>query len=336
MNVPSETPEPPRLAAVMVQVLAFALVIVALACGVLAHHTLRLRTEMIARLDWAEALGTLSTGSPEAKSDYLAVRDALRAVDDTELRASLDGIDAALADGAVPHSSDIAVAMRAIRREELRVGRGFDRAWSIMFLVAGTGLALSALTGALLILANRRRAFLAEQGRLLAFRATHDSLTGLCNRASVLDVLCREKARGVRDQQPVGVLMLDLDGFKRLNDQFGHLAGDEVLREVARRMQVALRPYDTVGRYGGEGFLVVLPGCDQERAAMLAERLRAAIAARPMSTGQKSVAVTISAGVTAMLGDEEPIHLIRKADDALLVAKRAGGNLAVVAAPAVH
>ncbi len=339
MNVPAESPEPPeppRIAALMVAVLGFALVAVTVSCGMLARDTMQLREELLTRFGWAEALGALAADNAGAGGDYLGVRDGLRTVDDPDLVTVLARIDASVAAGGQAVPADIALAMSGVRREELRIGAGFDRAWNRMFFIAGTGLLLATLTAGLLIIANRRRAILSQERTQLSYRATHDGLTGLWNRASVLDALCREKARSVRDQVPVGVLMLDLDGFKKLNDRFGHLAGDAVLREVARRMQIALRPYDTVGRFGGEEFLVVLPACDQERAALLAERLRAAIANRPMSTGEVNVAVTISAGVTSMLGDEEPLHLVRKADDALLVAKRAGGNLAVVASPRVH
>ncbi len=94
------------------------------------------------------------------------------------------------------------------------------------------------------------------------FAATHDFLTGILNRAEVLASLDRELARSRRKHGPVGIILADLDHFKQINDSLGHLAGDVVLKEVARRLRSDLRVYDSVGRYGGEEFLLVLPDCD--------------------------------------------------------------------------
>src|SRR5258707_6175880 len=131
----------------------------------------------------------------------------------------------------------------------------------------------------------------------LRFLATRDALTGLWNRAAVLDLLNRELARGRREGHAVGVLLADVDHFKRINDTLGHLIGDEVLRQAARRLLEALRPYDSVGRYGGEEFLVVLPGCGAAASGALAERLCEQVAEGPVECNSLPIGVTISVGV---------------------------------------
>ena len=156
-------------------------------------------------------------------------------------------------------------------------------------------------------------------------QATHDGLTGLLNRGSIFDVLRIELARSAREHQPVALLMADLDGFKDINDTYGHLAGDAVLREAAQRMKAAARSYDSVGRYGGEEFLIVLPGCDIHDANAQAERVRKSIEARPFSTGRESIRVTCSIGLSCAR-DCPPDVLVREADAALYEAKSAGRN----------
>ncbi len=162
----------------------------------------------------------------------------------------------------------------------------------------------------------------------LCVLATRDSLTELYNRAAILAMLQRELARSQREGRPVSVLLADIDHFKHINDSYGHLVGDAVLREVAGRLQDTLRPYDAVGRYGGEEFLVVLPGCDGSTASGLAERLRQHVADRPVQTQQGNVAVTLSIGIAAWegVGDAAPVELLRAADGAMYSAKNAGRN----------
>ena len=112
-----------------------------------------------------------------------------------------------------------------------------------------------------------------------AFRlqATHDLLTGLWNHGAILDILQRELDRARRESNPLGVVMADLDHFKQVNDTYGHLAGDAVLREVAKRLSASVRPYDSVARYGGEEFLIVAPNCDPGSGLNLAQRLRSSL-----------------------------------------------------------
>jgi diguanylate cyclase (GGDEF)-like protein len=162
-------------------------------------------------------------------------------------------------------------------------------------------------------------------------QATKDFLTSIWNRSSILDILNRELQRGVREGRPVGLLLADLDHFKSVNDTYGHFAGDAVLREFVRRMAGAIRPYDAIGRYGGEEFLIVLPGCDAGLAEKQAERMRVALANEPMWFNEESKLITCSFGATAWLPGIEPAEeaMIRVADDALYRAKRQGRNRVV-------
>ena len=161
-------------------------------------------------------------------------------------------------------------------------------------------------------------------------QATRDSLTHIWNRSSILEMLSRELARAERERTPVGVVIVDLDHFKNVNDSHGHLAGDAVLCEAARRMQGAIRHYDSIGRYGGEEFLILLPGCDEQSSFTQAERLRRQIENAEMSLNETCLRLTASFGVTcAMPGDPwTPEGLIRKADEALYLAKKLGRNRA--------
>lgn len=162
----------------------------------------------------------------------------------------------------------------------------------------------------------------------LRFQATHDVLTGIWNRRAVLDLLHREIERAARFHASTGVLMLDLDHFKKINDTYGHLTGDAVLKETAQRITQVVRSYDFVGRYGGEEFLVLLPGCDKEQAEQSGERIRFAVMATPVAAGGSEISVTISIGATATIGGPET-EVLAIADAALYQAKSAGRNRTV-------
>lgn len=188
---------------------------------------------------------------------------------------------------------------------------------------------------------NTAQRILKLQADLIAAReglrdqATHDYLTGLWNRSASLDILQRELDRAAREGKEVGLVMADLDEFKHINDRFGHKAGDAALCEVARRMTLALRPYDAVGRYGGDEFLIVLPGLGAATAAELAERLRARVADVPIRAAGENIPVTMTFGVTSSRGatGADMSALVNVADEAMYSAKRAGRNR-VAAAPA--
>ncbi|MBI2681240.1 MAG: diguanylate cyclase [Candidatus Solibacter usitatus] len=166
-------------------------------------------------------------------------------------------------------------------------------------------------------------------------QSLHDSLTGVWNRAAIFDFLKRELARGQRESTPVSVVMIDLDHFKLVNDQFGHLAGDEVLIEAARRMTATIRPYDAVGRYGGEEFLIVMANSDSHAAAERADQIRKAIAGSSFLRDRAAVDVTCSLGVYSTHGGAliTPEALLEEADAALYLAKRNGRNRFEVGEP---
>jgi diguanylate cyclase (GGDEF)-like protein len=172
----------------------------------------------------------------------------------------------------------------------------------------------------------------------MRFKATHDTLTGIANRGAILEMMDREIIRSRREGLSLGVLIADLDHFKLVNDNHGHLAGDDVLREVTRRMQSEIRPYDAVGRYGGEEFLILLPGCGNIATAENAERLRRAITAQPIQTQSGLLKVSISVGAVAT-GDwpeDTANQFLQMADAALYKAKERGRDQAVMATAAEH
>src|SRR6267378_6969213 len=164
---------------------------------------------------------------------------------------------------------------------------------------------------------------LVEAREEMRFKATYDPLTGLLNRGVILDMLSRELSRTRREDGCTTVLMGDVDHFKSINDTRGHPVGDEVLREIARRMLASVRSYDFVGRYGGEEFLIVLNNCNLPSALQRAEQIRRATASTPVQTARGPVPVTMSLGILAstewgVLPAEE---LLREADVALYKAK---------------
>lgn len=169
---------------------------------------------------------------------------------------------------------------------------------------------------------------LVEARENLRFKASHDALTSIWNRGAIIELLERELSRSRRDGSSVGILLADIDHFKRINDTRGHLVGDEVLRAVTGRLKGEVRSYDAVGRYGGEEFLILLPGCDNSKLTAKAEQLVKMVERSSIETSTGSVPVTISIGGIAS-GDcphAEVNSLLRAADTALYRAKMAGRN----------
>ncbi|MFY9804802.1 MAG: diguanylate cyclase [Candidatus Acidiferrales bacterium] len=172
-------------------------------------------------------------------------------------------------------------------------------------------------------------------GEELLFRATHDNLTGVANRGVILDALRRERSRQAREGGSFGIVLADLDHFKYVNDTYGHQVGDAVLRETTQRMMASVRPYDTVGRYGGEEFLIVVPSSDAMGALGLSERIRRAIEAKPIVADSHSIVITASFGVAASTPARplDPHEMLHLADDALYRAKDQGRNRSELATP---
>jgi two-component system, cell cycle response regulator len=160
------------------------------------------------------------------------------------------------------------------------------------------------------------------------FAASHDPLTQLWNRAAIMDIAGKERVRAMREGTTLCVVMADIDYFKRVNDQYGHLAGDAVLREVSHRISNSVRPYDSVGRYGGEEFIICLPECQLDEAERIADRLRLAISGNPMSSAEGIFRATISLGVASgEPGTEWTVEsIIQASDEALYRAKNQGRN----------
>jgi diguanylate cyclase (GGDEF)-like protein len=193
------------------------------------------------------------------------------------------------------------------------------------------------LAGQLSVLIEKSRLYqnlLDVNGQLIAAQqtleaqATHDGLTGILNHGAIMKELAVELSRARRHRKPMGILMVDVDHFKQINDSHGHLAGDAVLKAISARLQKCLRGYDRVGRYGGEEFLVVLGETDFDTAIRAAERLRAAVCSEPIAIGNTGLTVTASIGL-AVADDAAQIkieQLVSAADRTLYDAKRAGRN----------
>lgn len=172
---------------------------------------------------------------------------------------------------------------------------------------------------------NRR--IIEQQNRLLSELAEQDRMTCLLNHESVLRKLDAEIDRARRIRYPLSIMLFDLDDFKKINDEYGHLSGDRVLKMLAEELRVSVRGTDVVGRYGGEEFLVVMPDTDSERAARFADRFRMFVAGTDFG---EDIRLTVSGGIAEWRG-QSATDLIRNADRSLYEAKRIGKNRIVTA-----
>jgi two-component system, cell cycle response regulator len=160
----------------------------------------------------------------------------------------------------------------------------------------------------------------------------NDGLTGIPNKRYLQDAVQRELTRSQRHKRPLSLAALDIDHFKAVNDQYGHLAGDAVLRELSRRIRGVIRKDEVFARYGGEEFVVLLPEAKLDEAAQFAERIRALVAGEPVNIVGSAIPVTISIGISHTSGEQPmtPEELFAAADSKLYQAKAAGRNRVVV------
>jgi len=205
----------------------------------------------------------------------------------------------------------------------------FHRVTSSILILAAILLVVFALSYIVVILGTRQLKGVLERLHLMAMT---DSLTGILNRGAViiraeeeLSRLSRQPLRAAN--KGLGLIMIDLDYFKEVNDNYGHQAGDEVLRETVWRVRHCLRDYDLFGRFGGEEFLVVTPDSSEESAEMLAERIRREVISAPFRIGKDQLSITASFGVTCCCNPEEGLNaVLQRADQALYLAKERGRN----------
>ena len=220
-----------------------------------------------------------------------------------------------------------------------------------LFTIHGSTISLRALSTSLLLVAivvavynnvreDQRRNDLLEQEKIDLLReskrmrheAEHDGLTGLWNHRVIVERLREEMSRSSRDGTSLSVVLIDVDYFKKINDTFGHLAGDLVLKEISAIFTSTLRSYDGIGRYGGEEFLLILPNCEIESALLRAEQLRQAVESARIMDGETMLQVTASFGVASAFPPHyEAETVIRAVDTALYQAKSSGRNCVIQA-----
>jgi diguanylate cyclase (GGDEF)-like protein len=209
------------------------------------------------------------------------------------------------------------------------------RAWWFCTLVAAAAVALVQIVWRWRVMQLMRRQkelerMVAERTRELHEQAIKDGLTGLFNRRAFFDILEGELARVARQSGSLALIMADLDLFKKINDTYGHLAGDAVLQDCGHRILASVRPYDSVGRYGGEEFVILMPECGLEEAAERAEQVRRSIAQQAVVTPGGAISVTCSFGVSATTSlATKAEELVESADRALYCAKERGRDCVV-------
>jgi diguanylate cyclase (GGDEF)-like protein len=267
--------------------------------------------------------------------DRLAVEQRDRT--EGEVVRSSEQLKRALLVSAALLGASLVVGLLLGRRIGRSIVRGVDRAVQVAEAVAA-GADVPASEGRIeanelarlqvsLTTMRRRLDDAMDQVKELARR---DPLTGLLNRRALDEAMARMLAQGRRHSHENCLMFVDLDHFKRINDRFGHAAGDEVLRHVSKVMLETVREIDLVARFGGEEFIVLLPDTDLERAAAVAERLRRALSEPPPATLPRELRLSASIGLTRLVTEDDADAALRRADRALYEAKNAGRNRVVV------
>lgn len=228
---------------------------------------------------------------------------------------------------AVPHTFTILIRQLIADRSATMAD------WKVDLLEAGADVCITSTDDYQLLRAYlqvvKRMAKAQEQlladCRLFQFRATHDPLlTNLLNYSGIVGWLQNQLDFSLRHSTPVSLIMADIDNFRQVNNNYGHLAGNAVLHQVAERMLTSIRSEDAIGRFGGEEFLAVLSNCDAKQTIRLAERIRGRVSHPPIQTTEASVSINLSIGVTTILGEIGVEEAIKQADTALYRAKQLG------------
>lgn len=313
--------------------LAAIFVAISVWCFVVLGRTVGLRSELSRHMDWLHRVGELRDvletepwsrpnrradvrrqaeglviatqkladqhGSPqlelaaqrlEQRLDELSTLAGLGPGDDTIVTATYDDLEEA----AYAVVSVLPELEPQVQQHVVDLYAGLDRLWRSLRALVLMCLLLCASNLGLLYLVHRRRLQLEQAHAHAMALASHDALTGVWNRNAILRILRLELARAERSERPRGVILLDLDDFRRLNVLLGSREADFVLQEVSRRLAAFVRPYDTFGRLGGDSFLAILPSCDQTATAGVAERLHRAISDDEVEHAHGSVRVRIS------------------------------------------
>ncbi len=228
-----------------------------------------------------------------------------------------------------PSTRDIPVVLIGSKKSQTKLAKGYELGAydyiSIPYFKEEITARLSNIT------------FACERVKELEKLLDRDYLTGLYNRRFFMERFHEELSWSARQAEPISLMMLDIDHFKKINDTYGHGCGDEILKQIAKTMTAVLRIEDVVARYGGEEFIILLPNTDPEDVLTAAEKLRAAVHEKGFfcENGSAQIPVTVSIGVTTYTPDNEclylpPDRLIGQADNALYIAKEKGRNRVVV------
>jgi diguanylate cyclase (GGDEF)-like protein len=278
---------------------------------------------------WGYTVSSTADGAEALR--MLQTPDSPRLVLLDRMMPGMDGLEVCRAvrkSGAEPYAYVILLTGRGLHNEVLEgFEAGADDYITKPFEIQD--LQARVRTGARIVKLQQELIAAREQLRI---QATHDPLTGLLNRGAFFDNLHKDVAWASRHQACLALVMADLDHFKEINDRYGHMAGDAVLRESARRLRGTLRASDSIGRYGGEEFIIAVVDCSPSNAADLAERFRLSVSAQPIQASGTLIPVTLSVGVAVTSDMKHADRLLPAADDALYRAKHGGKNRVEVAA----